>query len=86
MKKPIKKKNDKYRSGWLPIADKVFKVETVKNGKFILLGEILVTGGEVGAEMDAAQSIKGHTHENIAGRIASERYPKTEPLIVTEIS
>lgn len=74
---------DAYHPGWILPPDKVFIVETVIDGKFVFLGKVLVTGQEVAAEMDAAHSIKGHMHQQIAQKLAERKYADADPIVVT---
>lgn len=68
--------NAKYHKGWLPISDTRWKVETVENGEFVTLGEILVSGKLVAEEMDAHRSIKGYEPHSIAMNEASKKFAK----------
>ena len=82
--KKIELKNEgRYHKGLLPIPDKVFTVSTIKDGKIVQIGKVLVIGQEVAVEMDKAQSIKGHMHASIAQTLAEKKYPKANPIIVT---
>ena len=75
----------RYYKGWIPIPDTVWKVETVINDKFVKVGTVTIKGSLVGAEMDAHQSIKGYEPYDIAEKVAHRKYPKANPIIVSEI-
>lgn len=75
----------RYHKGWIPIKDTVWKVETLKDGEFVTLGEITVKGSLVSAEMDAHQSIKGYEPYDIAQHVANEKFPNANPIIVSQV-
>lgn len=77
---------EKYTKGWLPHPNTTWQAWTIKNEKFVNVGEpFTVTGAEVSAEMDAAHSIKGHEPCCIAKRKARELYPDSDIRGVDEI-
>lgn len=77
----------KYYKGWIPILDTKWKVETIsKDGmSFVYVGKITVSGKRVSEEMNAHRSIKGYEPYDIAQKIAHEKYPHINPLIVSQI-
>lgn len=77
----------RYRKGWIPLPDTVWKVERIsKDGmSFIYVGKIVVSGKRVSQEMNAHRSIKGYEPYDIAQKIAHEKYPHINPLVVSQI-
>ena len=73
----------KYHKGWLPIGDSRWRVETVDNGKFVVLGEVFVKGTVVSREMDSHGGVKGYEPKDIAERLAVKKWPY-KSLILTE--
>jgi len=74
----------KYHKGWLPIEDSRWRVETVGNGKFVVLGDVSVKGVAVSREMNSHGAIKGYEPKDIAEKLAAKKWPH-KTLILTEI-
>jgi hypothetical protein len=74
-----------YKTGWLPIPDTRWKVETIVNGRFKTLGIITVKGSVVGAEMDAHKTIKGYEPCDIAHKIAGQKFPNANPIMISKV-
>ena len=77
----------KYRKGWIPIPDTKWKVEAIdKDGmSFTYIGTITVSGKRVSKEMNDHQSIKGYEPYDIAQRVAYEKYPHINPIVLSQI-
>lgn len=71
-----------YHRGWIPIPTTYWRVETVRHGRFVTIGYIMVRGSRVAAEMDRARSIVHHEPSDIAQRMAYTRWP-TQAQCVT---
>jgi hypothetical protein len=76
---------DKYRKGTIPIEDTHWKAETVKGNEFVTLGTFTVRGSTVSRAMDEHRFIKGYEPYDIAKSRVHRKYPKANPIIVTQI-
>ena len=81
-----------YVKGTKRIPDTCFKVLTVKNDKFVKLGEITVKGSYVAKMMDEHMSIKGYEPSDLARKLAYEKFKEEledgdyiRPLIVVQV-
>lgn len=75
----------RYRKGTKPIPDSTWRVETIKDNKFIKVGKVFVKGADVQKAMREHRSIKGYTPFDLAKKKAREKYPEANPVILTEV-
>lgn len=77
----------RYWKGTKPIPDTCWLVETVdrKTDSFKKVGKVSVSGKLVAHEMDVHRSIKDYMPSDIAKKVARRKFPKTNPIIVSEI-
>jgi len=73
----------RFHKGTNPIPDSDFVVETVVNGEIVKLGTVHVSGKIVAEEIESYQSIKGHEPHDVAKRLAYEKFPKANPIILS---
>lgn len=78
----------RYHKGTIPIPDTCWLVETTtkKGLKFRKVGIVKVSGKLVAEEMNAHMSIKGYEPMDIAEKVAHKKFPRTNPIILTEIN
>lgn len=60
-----------------------YVVETIKDNKFVYVGQVTFQMREVYEAMDKTQNIKDNMPSKFAKKHASEKYPEANPIIVT---
>lgn len=70
-----------YWEGTKPISDTCWQAFKIDAGEFVDVGRpFKVRGSMVGREMDRARSIKGHTPEVIAERVARKKFGRVNGI------